>query len=72
MAGVYEIARRHLDAAVTEAHASGFDGDRIGKALFSELLRYYLSHRSPADVRAEIAFELEHMEGDQDIPFMRP
>ena len=42
------------------------------KALFSELLRYYLSHRSPADVRSEIAFELEHMEGDQDIPFMRP
>ena len=72
MAGVYEIARRHLDAAVTDAHASGYDGDRIGKALFSELLRYYLSHRSPADVRSEIAFELEHMEGDQDIPFMRP
>ncbi|MEE4360887.1 MAG: hypothetical protein V2I63_05115 [Pseudomonadales bacterium] len=72
MAGPYDIAQRHLDAAVSEASAAGIDGDRLGKAMFSQLLRFYLTHRSAADIRSEIAFELDHLEGDQDIPFMRP
>jgi hypothetical protein len=35
-------------------------------------LTTYQQHHSVADIRSELEFELEHMGGDTDIPFMRP
>jgi len=72
MSGPYEIARRHLEAAVAEAARENVDAARIGKALMSELLRLLQQHRSAADIRAETAFELENLEDDQEFTFMRP
>ena len=72
MSGPYEIARRHLQAAVADAAADNIDALRIGKALTSELLQLLRQHRSAADIRAELAFELENLENDQEFTFMRP
>ncbi len=72
MASPYELAREHLEAAMAAAQAAGIDDDRFGKALLSELLQQLRRHRSAADIRSEVSFELENLEGDQDFPFMRP
>lgn len=72
MSGPYELARKHLTDAVEAAESAGIDGDRFAKAMLSELLQWLRRHRSADDIRSEVAFELEHLEGDQDIPFMRP
>lgn len=72
MAGPYELARTHLESAMAAATEAGIDADRFGKALLSELLQQLRRRRSAADLRSEVAFELENLEGDQDFPFMRP
>ena len=35
-------------------------------------LATYQQHHSVADICSEFEFELEHMGGDADLPFMRP
>jgi len=72
MAGPYELARQHLDSAMAAAAAESIDPDRFAKALLSELLQQLRRRRSAEDIRSEVAFELENIEGDQDFPFMRP
>ncbi|TVS17648.1 MAG: hypothetical protein EA417_05930 [Gammaproteobacteria bacterium] len=72
MAGSYELARQHLESAMAAAKAENIDPERFSKALLSELLQQLRQHRSAADIRSEVAFELENLEGDQDFPFMRP
>lgn len=72
MAGAYAFAKQQLDAALAAAAAEGIDPDRFGKALLSELLQRLRQRRSAEDIRSEVAFELENLDGDQDFPFMRP
>ncbi|MCC5885490.1 MAG: hypothetical protein JJT88_03550 [Gammaproteobacteria bacterium] len=72
MAGAYELARQHLDSAMAAAAAADIDPDRFAKAMLSELLQRFRQRRSAEDIRSEVAFELENLDGDQDFPFMRP
>lgn len=72
MTSPHKIAIAHLDAALDEAAAGGIDADRLLKALASQLLTRWASAAGPANVRSAMEFELEHMGGDTDIPFMRP
>lgn len=72
MSSPYSIAREHLTKAFEAADAEGVEADRLCKAVLSETLGRWLSMRAADDVRSEVEFELEHMSGDTDIPFMRP
>ena len=72
MSSPYAIAREHLDAAFEAAGAADVDGDRLCKAVLSELLRRWAAASSVEDVRSAAAFELQHLAGDEDIEFMRP
>ena len=72
MSSPYSIARAHLEQAFDAAAAEGVEADRLCKALVSETLGRWLAMRGAGDVRSEVEFELEHMGGDVDIPFMRP
>lgn len=72
MSSPYTIARAHLEEAFDAAAAEGLEADRLCKALVAEMLGRWAALRSAADVRDAVEFELEHMGGDTDIPFMRP
>ena len=72
MSSPYSIAREHLARAFEAAEAEGVEADRLCKAMVSETLGRWLSMRDADDVRSEVEFELQHMGGDEDIPFMRP
>ena len=49
-----EIARRHFDAAVTEAEAAGLGHDSICRSLLGLVVSKYLTTRDVADVRSEL------------------
>jgi hypothetical protein len=68
----HKIATAHLEAALEEAANAGIDVDRVYKAMTSQLLTRWAGVSGAADVRGAVEFELEHMGGDTDIPFMRP
>ncbi len=72
MTGPYELARQHLDCAMAAAAEQSIDPERFAKAMLSELLQQLRRRRSAEDIRSEVAFELENLDGDQDFPFMRP
>jgi hypothetical protein len=72
MSSPYSIARTHLEDAFEAAAAEGVEADRLCKAFVSETLGRWLAMRAADDVRSEVEYELEHMSGDVDIPFMRP
>ena len=72
MASPYSIAKASLAQALSEAEAADIEAPRLLKALLQELLATYQQHHSVADIRSELEFELEHMGGETDIPFMRP
>lgn len=72
MASPYSIAKASLAQALSEAEAADIEAPRLLKALLQELLATYQQHHSVSDIRSELEFELEHMGGDTDIPFMRP
>lgn len=72
MTGPYSIAKASLAQALGEAEAADIEAPRLLKAFMQELLATYQQHHSVADIRSEFEFELEHMGGDSDLPFMRP
>jgi len=72
MTSPYSVAKASLAQALGEAEAADIEAPRLLKAFMQELLATYQQHHSVADIRSEFEFELEHMGGDSDLPFMRP
>ena len=72
MTSPYSIAKASLAQALGEAEAADIEPPRLLKAFLQELLATYQRYHSVADIRSEFEFELEHMGGDTDLPFMRP
>ena len=68
MSGVYEQARQAVEAAVAETAQQ----ESLLKAMMREILRRYAGSRSPADILAEMEFELENLADDGEFHFMRP
>ncbi len=67
-----EIARRHFQAAVTEAKSVGYDADAVARHMLAMVVSTYLERRSVADVRAEMLATAENIDPDTDYGFMRP
>ena len=61
-----EIARRHFDAAVTEAEAAGLGHDSICRSLLGLVVSKYLTTRDVADVRSELHFVADNCDPDSD------
>ena len=72
MTSPYSIAKASLAQALGEAEAADIEAPRLLKAFLLELLATYQLYHSVADIRSELEFELEHVGGDTDLPFMRP
>ncbi|HWA30160.1 MAG TPA: hypothetical protein VG867_03650 [Rhizomicrobium sp.] len=68
----FDIAKKHFDAAMTEAAGAGFDADAVARQLLSLVVAKYLTTRPVADVRSELAFVTENCDPDTDYVFMRP
>lgn len=67
-----EIARRHFDAAITEADAAGLDQDNICRSLLGLVVSKYLTSRGVADVQSELHFVADNCDPDTDFMFTRP
>ena len=66
------IAKKHLDAAIAEAVAAGYDGESTARYMLNWVIEKYLETRSVADVRAELSFLTENFDPGTDFMFMRP
>ena len=67
-----DLARRHAQAAVEEGKANGYPPDSVARALLGVVVEIYRLERGADDIRRELAFVSEHVEGDDDFEFMRP
>jgi hypothetical protein len=67
-----EIARRHFDAAVSEAEAAGLGHDSLCRTLLGLVVSKYLAARGVADVQSELHFVADNCDPDTDFMFMRP
>jgi hypothetical protein len=67
-----KIAQQHVDQALTEAKAGGFDLDATARYMLGAIVRKYLEYRPIQDVRAELEFVAENCDPDTDYMFMRP
>lgn len=72
MSSEYARARRHLDALIEEASASGASTDVVGRALLHEIIQSWLEERTWNDVADELRFTADSLDPDQDYEFMRP
>ena len=67
-----EIARRHFDAAVSEAEAAGLGHDSLCRSLLGLIVSKYLANRGITDVQSELRFVADNCDPDTDFMFMRP
>ncbi len=67
-----EIAKLHLDAAISAAASSGIDDESICRALLGLVVSRYLQSRTVSDVQSELRFVAENCAPDTDFMFMRP
>ena len=67
-----DIARRHVEAALAEGAAHGQPADTVARALLGAVVEVYRRERGAEDVRRELEFVAEHVDEDDDFPFMRP
>ena len=67
-----EIAKVHLEGAMSAAEAAGADGDGVCRALLGLVVSKYLGRRSVSDVQSELRFIAENCDPDTDFMFMRP
>ncbi len=72
MTSPFEIARRHMGAALAEGEASGLDTGAVVSALLSTLIEKARETTSAEDLQKQIAFILDNSDPDTDFPFMRP
>jgi len=71
MVSAYELVNKHVEAALAEAAAHGIPPETVATNLLAEAVRVLKQHRTPADVRSELAFAMDNIE-EQDFTFMRP
>jgi hypothetical protein len=65
MTDAFSLAKKHLDAGVTEAEEHNVDLNAYGQALFWKLLeRYKQDGRSLDDVVSEIQYTLDNFDDD--------
>ena len=67
-----EIARRHFEAALTEASASASGCDSLGRYMVDVVIAHLLKTRPVDGVRRELQFMIDTIDPDTDFVFMRP
>jgi hypothetical protein len=60
------IAKRHVEQAISEAEAAGFDADGTARYMLGWVVSKYLEYRS------ELQFLVDNCDPDTDYVFMRP
>lgn len=71
MTSPYEIANRHVEAALAEARQHSITADTLATNLIAEAVRLLKTCRGTDDIRSELAFAMDNIE-EQDFNFMRP
>ena len=67
-----DLVTAHFEALVEAAGREGVPADVVGRLLLEKVIALWLEARPTEDVANELRFAIDHLEGDQDFPFMRP
>lgn len=69
----YQLAAKHVEAAMAEAASKSIDADVMGRALVAEAIRLFRSAgRSNGDIASELIASAENLDDDEPMAFMRP
>jgi hypothetical protein len=66
-----QIAKFHLESAISAAEAASIDVDSVCRALLGLIVSKYLESRTVSDVQSELRFVAENCD-PADFMFMRP
>lgn len=66
------IAKKHLEEAIQEAVAAGYDGESTCRYMLNLVIEKYLETRTVKDVKSELLFVADNFDPDTDFMFMRP
>lgn len=66
------LVHAHVEALLEEAKREGIPADVVGRLLLERVIALWRERRSAEDVASELRFALEHLQGDEDFPFLRP
>ncbi len=66
------LARKHLEALMTDAQSAKIPKDVAGRALLAQLIECWLGDRNWQDVASELRFTADSLDPDTDFEFMRP
>lgn len=73
MPSAHEIARRHLEAALSEGAEHSLAPDTVARAFLTAAVEVFRRDRPVDDIRSELEFLAENLEEDDGyFPFMRP
>jgi len=65
MSNSYDIAKKHLQAAIADAAANNVDVDQLGQALIWEVLQLYRENgRKSRDIVEEVQYTLDNINDD--------
>ncbi|MEW6767556.1 MAG: hypothetical protein AB1342_05935 [Pseudomonadota bacterium] len=67
-----DLARLHLDAALTEAKSKHVASEAVLRAMLGLVIGEYLETRAVHDVQSELRFAADNCDPDTDHAFMRP
>jgi len=67
-----DLARGLAATALEEGARHGHSADAVARALLGVVIDIYRRERGAGDIRRELEFVAEHLEEDDDFPFMRP
>lgn len=72
MAGLSDIAKKHMDAAVAEAAETGYPPDDIARTMLSFVILVMREHKEPKDIIDELQYVADNLDPDREYTFMRP
>jgi len=68
----YQLVRRHVEAALSEAADKKIAEDVVARCLLSEAIRLFKNGRSNDDIAAELNAAADNLDDDTPLVFMRP
>lgn len=72
MAALSDIAKKHMDAAIAEAAATGYPAEDIARTMLSFVVQTLREGSGPQALAEELRYVIDNLDPDREHTFMRP
>jgi hypothetical protein len=72
MAGISDIVKKHVDAAVAEAGETGYPPHDVARTLLTFAIQIWREGRDTKEIVDELNYVLDNLDPDREYTFMRP